>query len=189
MKKLVLATANKHKVREIDAVLRGYGYSINSVKLNIIEPDFDSLEEVAEAKARQAFEQLRKPVIAEDTGVYFSAYHSFPGQLAKRVYLGIGFRGLTTLIKLAKNKKGYFKTVISFTKDGRHFHTFSGKLYGRFLGKVVKPQKDRLPYEKIFVPEGFSKALAEIDIGEKNKISHRAIAARKFGKWLNKIKY
>src|SRR3989344_7778590 len=179
MKKLVLATANKHKVREIDAVLRGYGYSINSVKLNIIEPDFDSLEEVAEAKARQAFEQLRKPVIAEDTGVYFSAYHSFPGQLAKRVYLGIGFRGLTTLIRNAKNKNGYFKTVISFTKDGKHFHTFSGMLHGRFISNVVKPNKNRLPYEKIFIPDGHSKALAEISVHEKNKISHRAQATRK----------
>lgn len=189
MKKLVLATSNMHKVIEIDAVLRGYGYSIKPAKLRIIEPDFDSLEEVAEAKARQAFEQLKKPVIAEDTGVYFSEYHSFPGQLAKRVYLGIGFRGLTTLIKIAKNKRGYFKTVISFTKDGKHFHTFSGILHGRFIDRVVKQQKNRLPYEKIFIPDGYNKALAEISVKEKNKKSHRAVAARKFGRWLKKVKY
>ena len=189
MKKLVLATTNKHKVAEIGAILKEFGYSVRAAKLKIIEPDFDSLEEVAEAKAKQAYEQLGKPVVAEDTGVYFSAYHNFPGQLAKRVYLGIGFDGLLILIRNAKNKKAYFKTVISFTKDGRHFHTFSGVLHGRLLGKVVKLHKDRLPYEKILVPQGYDKALAELEIDEKNKRSHRAVAARKFGKWLKKVKY
>src|SRR3989344_7102384 len=179
MKKLILATTNKHKVVEISAILKEYGYDVRAAKLKIIEPDFDSLEEVAKAKAKQAFEQLGRPVVAEDTGVYFSAYHSFPGQLAKRVYLGIGFKGLTMLIRNAKNKNGYFKTVISFTKDGKHFHTFSGMLHGRFISNVVKPNKNRLPHEKIFIPDGHSKALAEISVHEKNKISHRAQATRK----------
>ena len=53
-------------------------------KLHIIEPDYDSLEEVAQAKAEQAFEQLKKPVIVEDTGVFFEAYSNFSGQIAKR---------------------------------------------------------------------------------------------------------
>src|SRR3989344_7100847 len=189
MKKLILATTNKHKVVEISAILKEYGYDVRAAKLKIIEPDFNSLEEVAESKAKQAYEQIGKPVVAEDTGVYFSAYHNFPGQLAKRVYLGIGFDGLLTLIRNAKNKNAYFKTVISFTKDGKHFHTFSGVLHGRLLGKVVKLHKDRLPYEKIFVPDGYGKALAELEIDEKNKRSHRAVAARKFGKWLKKVKY
>ena len=189
MKKLTLATTNRHKVIEMRHVLAEYGYSVHGVKLKIIEPDFDSLEEVAKAKAKQAFEQLGRPVVAEDTGVYFSAYHSFPGQLAKRVYLGIGFKGLTMLIRNAKNKNGYFKTVISFTKDGKHFHTFSGMLHGRFISNVVKPNKNRLPYEKIFIPDGYDRALAEISIHEKNKISHRALATRKFGNWLKKVRY
>ena len=76
MKKLVLATTNKHKVAEIGAILKEFGYSVRAAKLKIIEPDFDSLEEVAESKAKQAFEQLGKPVVAEDTGVYFSAYNN-----------------------------------------------------------------------------------------------------------------
>ena len=189
MKKLVLATTNKHKVAEIGAIMKEFGYSVRAAKLRIIEPDFDSLEEVAEAKAKQAYEQLGKPVVAEDTGVYFSAYRNFPGQLAKRVYLGIGFEGLLMLIRKAKNKGAYFKTVISFTKDGKHFHTFSGMMHGRLLGKVVKLHKDRLPYEKIFVPHGYDKALAELEMDEKNRISHRAVAARKFGKWLKKSRY
>ena len=104
MKKLILATTNKHKVVEISAILKEYGYDVRAAKLKIIEPDFNSLEEVAESKAKQAYEQIGKPVVAEDTGVYFSAYHNFPGQLAKRVYLGIGFDGLLTLIRNAKNK-------------------------------------------------------------------------------------
>ena len=141
------------------------------------------MEEVAKEKARQAFEKIKKPVIVEDTGVYFEAYNNFPGGLAKRIYKSIGFTGLLALIKAAKNKKAYFRTMICFTPDGKNFRTFEGKLEGTLLNHIVEEEKDRLPYEKIFVPNGQKKALAELTKEEKNKISHRAIAAHKLGQY------
>src|SRR3989344_4899555 len=110
MEKIFFATGNKHKVTEIGAILAEHGFEVVPKRLEIVEPDFDSLEEVARSKALQAFEQLKKPVIVEDTGVFFEGYNNFPGQIAKRVYLGIGFDGLLALVRATPNKRAYFRT-------------------------------------------------------------------------------
>ncbi|MBI2597981.1 MAG: non-canonical purine NTP pyrophosphatase [Candidatus Diapherotrites archaeon] len=184
MRKVFFATSNEHKAAEIGTILRTYGFEILPRALKIVEPDFDSIEEVARSKALQAFGYLKKPVIVEDTGIFFHAYNNFPGQIAKRVYQGIGFAGLLALIKAAQNKRATFKTVICFARSKKDLQLFSGSLEGRLLDHVVELEKNRLPYEKIFVPDGYSKTLVELDLEEKNKISHRAIAARKCGEWM-----
>jgi len=166
-------------------ILKEYSITLKQKKIHLFEPDLKNQEAVAKEKARQAYQKVKKPVIAEDTGVYFEAYNNFPGMLAKRVYLGIGFSGLMALIKKAKNKKAYFLTIVCYY-DGKKFKTFEGKLKGKLLDKTVSLEKDRLPYEKLFIPNGSKKALVDIPIEEKNKISHRAIATKKLGKWLNK---
>jgi len=183
--KLLIATGNQHKVTEMSKIFKEYGVQLKQAEVEMFEPDFDSLKKIAREKARQAFEKLKKPLIAEDTGIYFEAYNNFPGVMAKRVYIGIGFSGLLNLIRHAKNKKCHFKTAVAYY-DGKRFKTFSGKLKGKLLDKTVSLQKNRLPYEKLFIPNGFSKALVDIPLEEKNKISHRAIATRKMGEWLSK---
>ncbi len=182
---LFIATGNKHKVEEMSSILKEFSISLKHRELKIIEPDFDSLEEIALEKAKQAFAVLKKPVIAEDTGVYFEAYNNFPGQLAKRVYLGLGFGGLITVIRAAKNRRAHFKTAVAYF-DGKNSKVFSGIMKGRLLTKVVSIEKDRLPYEKLFVPDGFSSALVDIPLEGKNRVSHRAKATRKLGEWLSK---
>lgn len=183
---IFIVTANKHKAREIGKILSAYGIALKQKNLPIAEPCDGSLESVALEKARQAFSQLRKPVIAEDTGIFFRAYNNFPAMLAKRVYLQLGFDGLLALIKAKRNRKAYFRTVICLMwgkgKNQRRF--FSGECRGTLLAEVVMPKKDRLPYEKIFMPEGRKKAMVELPLSEKNKISHRAEAARKLGRYL-----
>ena len=123
-------------------------------------------------------------MIAEDTGIYFEDYNNFPGVLAKRIFLGLGFDGLSLLIRNGKTRRASFKTTICYC-DGKVSKCFSGILKGSLLQKAVSVQKDRLPYEKLFVPDGYSKALVDLPIEEKNMVSHRAQAAHKLGKWLS----
>ncbi|MFH1224217.1 MAG: non-canonical purine NTP pyrophosphatase [Candidatus Diapherotrites archaeon] len=186
MRTIFIATENKHKVREIGEILARCGVKLEQKKIKISEPHEGSLEMVACEKARQAYEQLKEPVIAEDTGIYFGAYKDFPGVMAKRVYLQLGFKGLVALVKAAEDKNAEFRTAICFKWGAgkEEQKCFSGSCKGRLLDKVVLPEKDRLPYEKIFVPEGYEKAMVEIPVGEKNRISHRAKAAVALGKWL-----
>ncbi len=182
--KLTLATSNRHKFDEMSRILKEeFGIALEQARLDIPEPGLGTIEKVAEYKARCAFEKLQTPLITEDTGFFFHAYNDFPGLLAKRIYLGIGFDGLLALIRAAKDKGAGFRTAVCYF-DGKTMKIFSGKLQGTLLSRTVSMEKDRLPYEKLFVPEGFKEALVDIPIEEKNKISHRAKATRALGRWL-----
>ena len=185
--RLLLVTGNRHKFDEMSQILKEFGIELVQKEVELIEPDFSSQGRIAEYKALQAFEKFKEPVVCEDTGVYFDGYNNFPGVLAKRVFSGLGFDGLTAIIRATKNRNAHFKTVVSYF-DGKTMKSFSGVLRGKLIEKTVSVDKDRLPYEKIFVPEGFSDALVNISLEEKNKVSHRAIATREFGKWLNSKK-
>lgn len=181
--KLTLASSNRHKFDEMSCILSEFGIRLEQKSLGIPEPDLGSVEQVAQHKACEAFAQIRGPVIAEDTGVFFDAYNDFPGLMAKRVYLGIGFPGLLALINAAEDKGARFRTAVCYC-DGKAIKTFTGELAGRLLTGAVSIGKDRLPYEKIFMPVGHSCALVDLPLEEKNKISHRAKATRKLGEWL-----
>ncbi len=187
--KLFFVTSNAHKVEEVAHVLEPYGVEVEQVHRELAEPDVGSQEKVALYKAEQAFALVRKPVIVEDTGVYFKAYHDFPGIFAKRIYLGIGFKGLLKLLK-GEDRRAMFKVVIVLQWGQRknQRRMFVGTLEGRMGSKLKKPRSKRLAYEKLFIPEGYSKAIVEMPLSEKNKFSHRAVAAHKLARWLKRHK-
>ncbi len=184
--KLFFATGNKHKVQEINAVL-GKKIHLIQKKIELKEPKSSSIEFIAEKKAEQAFRKLKKPLIVEDTGVYFTALRNFPGTEPKRAFLKLGLNGLLKKLQ-GKKRTAFYKTVICFT-DGKKKKIFSGKLHGKITEKVFLKEKDVMAYEKIFVPKGKNKVLAFFSRKNKNKFSHRAKAAEKLKKFLESIKY
>ncbi len=179
---LLFVTSNTHKFEEVEAILSGFEISLERKEMDFIEFPSESLKEIALQKARQAFEKFRQPLIVEDTGIYFKAYSNFPGTEPKRAYEALGFEGLLKLLK-GKPRTAFFHTMICFF-DGSSHYFFEGKLEGKITSSVIKPKAKVMPYEKIFIPKGEERALAEISRKEKNSFSHRAIAARALGKWL-----
>ncbi len=180
---LYFVSTNPHKFEEIKSLLSKYGIKLVWKKLELEEKG-TMLEEIAREKARQAYEKIERPLIVEDTGVFFEGFTNFPGVKAKRIYERLGFEAL---LKLASKKSGkaYFKTVICYT-DGKQYKLFSGILKGKITSKVHCKDKDVMPYEKIFIPEGFKKPLCMLSRKKKNEFSHRAKAAEKLAKWLKK---
>ncbi len=193
MRELIFVSTNKHKHEEISKVLKEFDIKLKRKALDIKEPDLGSIQKVAEEKAKQAYSQLKKPLIVEDTGVFFDAYNEFPGLMAKRVYLGIGLKGLLKLLE-GKKRTGYFGVALTYIWGKNKFKTFTGKLHGRFEKKIRNPQKNVLAYEKLFipkdvpksVPKGRKQTLSYFSREDKNLFSHRAIATRKFVKWFKK---
>lgn len=179
---LYFVSTNKHKFYEIRRVLARHGIKLLWLNLELVEPQSESLEDIAIAKAEHAYKKVMAPLIVEDTGVFFEGFTNFPGTQAKRVYERIGFEGL---LKLAAKKSGraYFKTAICY-KDEKRCKIFSGTLRGRIARRVYCANKDVMPYEKIFIPYGKKRPLCMISRKEKSSFSHRAIASEKLARWL-----
>jgi XTP/dITP diphosphohydrolase len=181
--KLTFITSNKHKVEEIGFELKKYGVELEQLNIGYGEDKDANIEEVAKKSAKELAEKLQKPIIMEDTGLYFKAYDNFPGAMPKFVFNSIGFDGIFRLLE-GKDRSAYFKTIIGFCEPGEEPVLFAGEMRGQITEEVHAPEKDRMPYGHIFIPEGKEKTCAEMDMEEKSLVSQRGEAARKLGEFL-----
>lgn len=177
--KLYFVTKNKHKVGEAEAALSGYGIEIEQLAEEKVERKDMKLEEVARYNAENFYERYKKPVIVDDTGVFFEAYPDFPGNHPKLMFDLLGYKGLLKLVG-GESRKGLFRTVVAYC-DGKTT-IFTGEMRCILDTKVHDPEKDVLPYERIFLYEG--KPLSDFSRQEKNAVSHRAKAFRKLAEFL-----
>ena len=83
-----------------------------------------------------------------------------------------------------ENRKARFRTVISLIIDGKET-LFEGVVNGRIL--TERQGKEGFGYDPLFIPDGYDRSFAEMDIDEKNKISHRGRAVKKLLDYLNSI--
>ena len=177
---VIIATTNKSKYEEISAVLKTLGISSEMAHVECDERG-ETLEEIAREKARQAYVKIKKPLITEDTGIFFSAYENFPGARAKRVFLDIGFDGILKKLE-GKKRDATVRTVICYT-NGKQEKLFAGEMQGRIAEMPAGNADANVPYEKIFILQGGNVPLSFVSREEKNKISHRGQATRKFAEW------
>ncbi|MBS3062230.1 MAG: non-canonical purine NTP pyrophosphatase [Candidatus Diapherotrites archaeon] len=178
---ILFVSGNEYKFHEVASVLAPE-IVVSLADCDFFEDSEQSIEVIAKEKARQAFEKFKCPLIVEDTGVFFEAFPNFPGAMAKRIYNAIGQEGLLKLVE-GKSRRAFFETVLVFT-DGKKTKVFSGKSFGSLLDKPAGPhERFKLGYERLIVPDGFSKPLSSFSMEEKNSISHRAKAVNGFKKW------
>ncbi len=183
--KISFITQNKYKFQEVKEILNKFGIEVEQIKIEKPE-DGKTIEEIAKNAAEVLSKKLNKTVVVEDTGVLFKAYDNFPGTKSKRIFDEIGFKGLLDKLK-GKSRKAEFKTVAAYCEPGKKALIFVGVVNGNIAEEVRMPDKDVMPYEKIFIPEGYDKVWAEIP-EIKKKISHRVKAFEKLGEYLISIK-
>ena len=181
MRTVYFVSGNKHKAEELALLLKASGVEVVHKNLKVIEPDLDSIKATALAKAEQAYAKLKKPVLTEDTGLYFQAYRNFPGPNPRKVFEELGFEGIFKLLK-GKSRKAVFKTVLCLMESPRKVRFFEGRMKGRITTKVYPPIKRKFPYDNIFIPEGKNKPIIKLALAEKNMLSHRGQAASKIAK-------
>ena len=188
---LIFATANKHKLSEAQAIL-GNGFSLvvpSELGLTGDIPETaETLKENAIMKAKFLWDKFGRPCFADDTGLEVDFLNGRPGVYSAR-YAGIEADPVKNMQKLLKEldgancRKARFVTVVALILDETRIILFEGDLEGSIL--EASSGCGGFGYDPLFMPEGYSKTLAELSAEEKNRISHRGIAMRKLSDFLN----
>lgn len=173
---ICIVTSNKNKASEVAEFFRGIT-EIEFVPMECPEYRSSSIEEIARKKAEYAYQVIKRPLIADDTGFFISALSGFPGPYAAYVLDTIGNAGILQLMEDKEDRYGQFITVIAYA-DQDQVRTFSGTLEG----EIVSPRgSGGFGYDPIFFVK--SRTLAELTIQEKSRISHRGKALTAFRNW------
>lgn len=194
MKKILAASNNKHKIREIKSVLVSVN-NISVLSLNDfgitaeIAEDGKTLEDNALLKAEYAFKLLSIPAISDDTGLFVDALNGEPGIYSARyagedaTYKDNRSKLLSALKNLKmKEWKARFESVICYYTDIGEYLLFKGVCHGMIIEN--EKGENGFGYDAVFVPDGSAKTFAELTDQEKNKISHRALALTSFKEYI-----
>lgn len=180
---IAFVTTNKHKFAEATEALRPYGVALEHVIMEYAENHDASLEDIAREAASVLARQLERPVIVEDTGLFFEAWPGFPGALPKFVFNTLGYKGIFKLLE-GGSRRARFKTVVGYGRPGRKADCFEGIMKGTITEQVFDLDIDVMPYDRIFVPDGQTQVISRLALAQKNEFSQRGQAFRALGQFL-----
>ena len=189
---LVFASNNEHKIREIKSLL-GNSFALLSLHdINIREdiPEKEpKIEGNALSKARFVFNASGMDVFADDTGLEIDALDGLPGVHSAR-FAGenkdssANIEKVLSMLGNIENRNARFRTVIALILEKKEY-LFEGIV----TGTIIREKKGTggFGYDPIFLPDGKICTFAEMDLAEKNTVSHRARAFEKLKTFL--VKY
>ncbi len=193
--KLILATKNLAKIQEITEVLKDLGIELVSMKDVGFEEEIveggQTLEENALLKARAVAEFTHEWAVADDAGLFIDALNGEPGINVER-WSGPKPTGKElvdfTLEKLKDvpdaKRTARFETVVVLMHPNGSYRTFEGKVFGKILMQPKGEMHENQPYNILFQPLGYKKALSEFTPAEKVQVSHRGQAFQKVREFL-----
>jgi XTP/dITP diphosphohydrolase len=187
---LIFATNNLHKLEEVSTIFNKNIVLASSMQRGITEdiPETqNTLEGNALQKARYIYERLHENCFADDTGLEVEALNGAPGVRSAR-YAGEAknmrdnMEKLLCSMKNESNRNARFRTVVALILDGKEY-LFEGEVKGEIMRE--KTGGKGFGYDPLFRPWGYDITFAEMDLEEKNRISHRGKAIRQLVNFLN----
>ena len=197
LKKVLIASSNPKKAKEIEEFLKPLGIEIvlPPKKLEVEETGNTFLEN-AYLKAKAYHEAFGLPALADDSGLVVEAIAPYPGIYSARFYSlevfgkeeptpsedSANIRKLLRVLKDKENRNAKFvATVLLYLGDGKGIFT-----EGEVKGKIIDTPRGNkgFGYDPIFVPEGFNVTFAQMELQQKQKISHRGRALKKLAELL-----
>ena len=184
MQSIIFATNNKHKIEEIQSAIGDQITVITlaqaGIDIEIPEPH-PTLEQNASEKSATINRLTGLDCFSEDTGLEVAALNNEPGVLSAR-YAGDEKSFEKNIDKLLEKLDGItdrsarFRTVISLVWKGSE-HLFEGVCEGSIAEE--RAGNNGFGYDPVFLPNGTNRTFAEMDMSEKNAVSHRKKAADK----------
>jgi XTP/dITP diphosphohydrolase len=188
---LVFATNNKHKLEEVQSVM-GDGIILKTLAEIGCQEDIPETGQTFEANAAQKSQYLldhyRLDCFADDSGLEVYALNGEPGVISAR-YSGSRDMEQNMDLLLQKmeeqtDRRACFRTIISLRLQGEHY-LFEGKVEGQLLH--ARTGSKGFGYDPLFVPDGYDRSFAEMDMKEKTAISHRTRAVGKMAEFLRSL--
>ena len=190
--KIVFATNNQNKVKEVQAQLPEHIQIISLKEIECLEdiPETqDTIEGNALQKANYVYKNYGVACFADDTGLEVAALNGEPGVFSAR-YAGPekdsekNMQKLLTNLEAQNNRSAQFKTVIALV-GLKETQTFEGVCKGNITNE--KQGEKGFGYDPIFQPNGHDKTFAQMPIELKNQIGHRGKAVKQLIDFLGKI--
>ena len=197
MTKIIFATGNKDKLREIKEILSDCDVDIRSMKeaginVDIVE-DGKTFEDNALIKARAVCKATGKPALADDSGLMVDALDGAPGIYSAR-FAGLQHDDAANNAKLlqllepvkdGQRTGSFFCAIAIVLPDGREY-TVEGSCSGKILRQLEGD--GGFGYDPLFYVEELGKTFAQLSMAEKNRISHRGRANQKAVEILQQLK-
>ena len=195
--KLLIATRNAGKFEELVALLSGCPFDLVSLADAGIDTEVaetgSTYEENAAIKATAYTRESGMLTLADDSGLEVEALGGEPGILSSR-YAGEGATDAQRIALLLRNlgnvperdRVARFVCVIALARPGRPVELYSGGCRGRIV--AASRGRDGFGYDPVVVPDGYDITLGEMSSDLKNRIGHRALAARDLTAQLSEIK-
>jgi XTP/dITP diphosphohydrolase len=183
------ATGNVHKFNEARSILTKLDIGVGMLKVKDTEIQSDSLKEIAQTSAQDAFKRCHLPVIVEDAGLFIEALNGFPGPYAAYAYKTIGNKGLLKLMENVENRKAVFQSAIAYCdSEAEAPLLFEGEAEGEITVNERRGNgRSGFGFDPIFKPSESRKTFAQMSLEEKNGFSHRAKAVCKFAEWYKRL--
>ena len=194
MQKILIATHNFGKYKELMEVLEELPFKFASLNDEKVEDDVEENGESFEANAiikAEFFSRLTGlPAIADDSGIHVDALGGELGVKTRRWGAGAQASDEAWLAhfldRMAKeeNRRAEFVACVAFAHPGEETLTFRGECVGRILDSPKTDIEPGIPLSSVFLPEGKEKVYSAMTKDEKNNISHRGIAIKQCHKYL-----
>lgn len=177
--KLHFVTSNKGKVEEAKMIL---DIPVEVTALHLPEIQSLDMEEIVKEKALHAYQMIKQPLFVDDAGLFINAWNGFPGPFVKFLAQAGGNDLLLRMMRKESNRNAVLRAAIGY-HDGVTTHTFVGEVAGT-IATIPKGEKG-WGFDPIFIPNNALKTFAEMMREEKNAISHRRNALKKFKEFLD----
>ena len=161
MKKITYVTGNWAKILSARQILEPLGFEVEQVKMETLEIQKDSIEEVAAYSAKWASNALKKDVLKNDSGLCIDALNNFPGPYTHYIDDTLGEDGILKLLDGIENRKAYFIEVLAYCEYGKEPVIFKSITNGTIAKE--KSGEYGWSWDFIFIPDGESKTLGNFN--------------------------
>ncbi len=161
MKPVTFITGNLNKVAYVEKYL---GHPIKHININLDEIQSLDLKKIVEHKVRQAYEQIKEPVLVEDGSLAFEGLGGLPGPFIKFFIEQLSYEALCRLVD-GKSRKATARVTFGYF-DGKEITFFESELHGEIS---QTPSEHGWAWDKIFIPEGYGVVRGDLSPEEYEK--------------------